>query len=269
MICMVLESLFSAKKIYSKPLDMFILSFIVTIACIFCAYFIFPAYAGIITTLLVAVAISPLLFRIFRIEEDIMDSQAKGKINKTFWDRHDETIKIFTMFFLGSALAIFIVVIVMPQSFVDTAFAQQIDEIRAIQSIGATGAVLVSSLFDMIMFNNLRVMIFAFLLSFLLGTGALFILSWNASILAIYLASLLKKGLASEFLLKSIGIMPHAPIEIFAYFAAGIAGGILSAGIIKEKFASKEFHLILKDSLLMLGLGVLAVVLGAFVEVWI
>lgn len=266
---MVLESLFPAKKIYNKPLDMLILSFIVSLACIFCSYFIFPAYSGIIFTLLIAVAVSPLIYRVFRIEEDIEDAQAKGKINKTFWDRHDEVIKVFSMFFIGNVLAIFLVAVLLPSSFVNVVFAQQFEEIAAIRSIGATGGAISGAFISMIIANNLKVMSFSFLLSFLFGAGALFILSWNASILAIYLAGFLKEGLFSEFFTQTVGIMPHAPIEIFAYFMSGIAGGMLSVGVIREKLNSKEFLFVFKDSFLMLFIAILAVVIGAFVEVGI
>jgi uncharacterized membrane protein SpoIIM required for sporulation len=110
-------------------------------------------------------------------------------------------------------------------------------------------------------------MAFAFLLSFLFGTGATFILSWNASILGIFLANYARQGLYHTLLITGSGILPHATVEIVAYFLAGIAGGILSVGMVREKFWSPEFKLMLKDSLLLLSIAVLAVVVGAFIEV--
>jgi len=277
---MVLESLFSAKKIERNPWDMLILSIIVTLVCIYISHVIFPEYAGIITPLLVTVTMTPIIFMVFKIDEGMVRQQARHKIEKSFWDRHDETIVIFTMFFIGSFLAIFFVSLVAPEAFVTSAFSQQIDAINAInpptaqvintaESFLGTGSFMNSSLLQIILFNNLKVMFFAFLLSFLIGTGALFILSWNASVLAIYLAMFLREGLYQEFLLRSLGIAPHAPIEILSYFLAGIAGGILSVGVIREKINSKSFKLVFKDSLKLLALAVIAVILGAFIEVFI
>ena len=117
--------------------------------------------------------------------------------------------------------------------------------------------------------NNLRVMALSFALSFMLGSGAVVIMAWNASILGLYLASFLRQGLLEEFVVRTVGMIPHAPVEIGAYFLAGIAGGIISVGLVREKLFSKEFFLVFKDSLLLLGLAVLAVVLGAFIEVGI
>jgi uncharacterized membrane protein SpoIIM required for sporulation len=108
----------------------------------------------------------------------------------------------------------------------------------------------------------------SFLLSFLLGSGAIIILAWNASILALYLSSFLRKGLIEEFLVRSISLIPHAPIEIASYFLAGIAGGVLSVGVIREKLFSKEFFFVLRDSLILMGLALLAVLIGAVVEVF-
>ncbi|MEM5804281.1 MAG: stage II sporulation protein M [Candidatus Aenigmatarchaeota archaeon] len=263
---MVLESLFPAKKVENKPVDMLILSFIVSIACVFIAYLVFPAYAGIIAPLLVAVAVAPLIYRLFGIEEEIEREEAEGLIKETFFERHEETIRIFSMFFIGCMAAVLVIASFMPESFVNAAFSQQVSEINSIRSLG-TGSALNQGLLDVIITNNLKVMAFSFFLSFIIGTGAMFILAWNASILGVYLANFIRKGLYAHFLLQTTGIMPHAIIEIGAYFLAGIGGGMLSAGIIREKLMSKEFCLVLRDSVFLVGLAVLAVVLGAYVEV--
>ena len=62
-------------------------------------------------------------------------------------------------------------------------------------------------------------------------------------------------------------MIPHAPVEIGAYFLAGIAGGIISVGLIREKLFSKEFFLVFKDSLILLLWAVVAIIVGAFIEV--
>ncbi len=268
---MVLESIFTAKMLENKPLDMLALSIVVTLVCIYVSYVIFPEYAGIITPLLITVAMTPVIFKVFKIEEGIERRQARKKIAKTFWDRHDETVILFTMFFIGNFMAIFFVSLIAPETFVSAAFSQQIEAINAINPPSGMlfGMFTGQDLIEVIMFNNLKVMFFAFLLSFLIGTGALFILSWNASILAVYLASFVREGLYHEFFLRSAGIAPHAPVEILAYFLAGIAGGILSVGIIREKINSPAFKLVFKDSLLLLGIAALSVIAGAFLEVFL
>lgn len=269
---MVLESLFPAKKIINKPIDMLLMSFVVSIVCTLSAYFIFPAYAGIIAPLLVTAAMTPVILRIFGIEEELVRKEAEKKINVGFFDRHGETIQLFSLFFIGNFLAFFLIALLSPADFAATSFSPQLEDIKRIRGAASaeiSGNAVEDSFLNMITINNLKVMGFSFLLSFLFSTGALFILSWNASILAVFFAAILRRGEFEAFLSTTIGIIPHAPVEMLAYFLAGIAGGILSVGIIREKFGTKEFNLVARDSLILLGLGIASVLLGAYLEVYV
>jgi uncharacterized membrane protein SpoIIM required for sporulation len=265
---MVLESIFPAAKIENKPVDMLILSILISFVSVFVAWWVFPASAGIVAPLLVTVAMTPVTYRILIHEEEVEAEEAENKIKETFWERHGEIIVLFALFFIGNFISIFVIALFAPQTFVESAFAQQLADIAAVSAISGA-AVSGTSLLSPIIQNNLRVIIFAFALSFLFATGALFILSWNASILAIFLASLLRQGLYTTFIARTVGILPHAPIEMGAYFLAGIAGGMLSAGMIREKMNGPEFKLILRDSLALFAIGIAAIVLGGFVEVYL
>ncbi len=268
---MVLESLFPAKEIISKPREMFIMSFVISFVSVFSAYFIFQTEAGIIAPLLITATMTPVIFRIFTIEEEIVREEAEDKIKVGFMERHGETIWLFTLFFLGVLIPFFLISTIMPTDFVSAAFSQQISEIGRIRGLSAdvTGSAISDRFLNVITINNMKVMGFSFLLSFLFGTGALFILSWNASILAVYLASFLRQGEFAAFFSSTLGIIPHAPVEMLAYFLAGIAGGVLSAGMIREKFGTKEFNGVVKDSLMLLGLGVVSIFAGAYLEVYL
>ncbi len=274
---MVLESIFPVKKVIKHPIDMFVLSTIISFISIFVANMIFPGKStGKIITLFITVGLAPIIYGVFREEEEVEREEAEHKIHKDFFDRHDEAMKIFTLLFLGVFTAIFLTVLFSPflleEDFVEKTFEDQILEIERITSISsgkAIGKALSPEIMDIILWNNLRVMSLSFILSFLIGVGAVVILAWNASILAIYLASFIRKGLIEEFMVRTISIIPHAPIEIFGYFLAGIAGGVLSVGLIREKFLSKEFLLVFRDSLILLGLGIISIFLGAFVEVFL
>jgi len=270
---MVLESIFPVKKVVKHPIDMFVLSVIISFASIFIANMIFPgASTGKIVTLFITVALAPAIYGVFREEEEIEREEAEHKIHKDFFDRHDEAMKIFTLLFLGIFVAIFLTAIFSPEEIVEATFGDQIREIERITSLSSgktLGRALSPEIMDIILWNNLRVMSLSFVLSFLIGVGAVVILAWNASILAIYLASFIRQGLIEEFMIRTISIIPHAPIEIFGYFLAGIAGGVLSVGLIREKFMSREFLLVFRDSLLLLFLAIVSIFLGAFVEVFL
>lgn len=270
---MVLESLFPVKKVVKHPIDMLILSAVVTFASFFIANMIFPGEStGKIITLFITASLAPVVYGVFREEEEIERECADHVISKSFIDRHDEPIKIFTLLFIGIFISFFLVAITFPSEFVESLFSDQLNEIERITSIPtgrAVGGALSADILEIILWNNLRVMGLSFALSFLIGVGAVVILAWNASILALYLASFVRNGLIEEFMVRTISIIPHAPIEIFGYFVAGIAGGILSAGMIRERCMSREFRLIFRDSILLMTIAVGAIVVGAFVEVFV
>jgi uncharacterized membrane protein SpoIIM required for sporulation len=263
---MVLESLFTARKIENKPLDMFILAFITTLVSIFISYIIFNEFAGLVLPFLITVSMAHIVYRIFLEEEREDVKVAKGKLKESFFERHSDVIYLLSLFFAGVLLAIFLTIVFAPQDFSKIALKQQIENIEAIETISGNFAS--KNILELIIVNNLKVMFFSFLLSLLFGIGCLIILAWNASILGVYLASFFKRGFLA-FALVSTGIFPHLIIEIVAYFLAGMAGGILSAAIIREKFGTKAFNFVLKDSLLMLGVACLFVVLGGIVEVFL
>lgn len=263
---MVLESIFPVKKVIRNPVEMFIFSMIITFASIYLADLIFPgASTGKIITLFITVAMTPMIYGIFKEEEEVERKEAEHRIHKKFLDRHDEAIWSFSFFFLGVFAAIFVISILSPEKYVTSIFNDQLREIERVTSI--SGSFTISNILNIIIMNNLRVMALSFILSFLIGSGAIIILAWNASILALYLTSFIRKGLITEFVVRTVGLIPHAPIEILAYFLAGIAGGIVSVGLIRERIFSKEFFLVFRDSLILLALAVIAVFLGAFIEV--
>jgi len=263
---MVLESLFDVKKIKTKPANMFIASFLTTIVSIFVAHIIFKEYCGLVLPFLITLSMSPIVYRIFQIEEFEDRLVAENKLKEDLIDRHGDVIYLFSLFFIGVFLATFVSVFFLPEQMTGVLFKQQIEDINAIKSV--TGNFLSDPFLEIIIINNLKVMFFSFILSFLFGVGALIILSWNATIAAVYLSSLLRKS-TPYFFATTIGILPHMLIEISAYFIAGIAGGILSVGMIREKFGTKEFKFVIKDSLLMLLISVLLVIVAGVVEVFL
>jgi uncharacterized membrane protein SpoIIM required for sporulation len=270
---MVLESIFPVKKVVKHPIDMFVLSTIISFVSIYIADMIFPGVStGKIVILFITAALAPAIYGVFKEEEEVEREEAEHRIHKKFFDRHDEAIKIFTLLFLGIFVAIFLTAIFSSEGYVEDTFEDQISEIERITSLSsgkALGGALSPDILEIVLWNNLRVMSLSFVLSFLIGVGAVVILAWNASILALYLASFIRKGLIEEFMVRTISIIPHAPIEILGYFLAGIAGGVLSVGLIRERLLSKEFLLVFRDSLLLLCLAIASIFLGAFVEVFL
>jgi len=127
-------------------------------------------------------------------------------------------------------------------------------------------------------------LIFCVLFSFLYGAGAIFILSWNASVIGVAVGNYIRSHLAivaaqtgldqvaSYFTIVSIRLFKyviHGVPEILAYFVAALAGGIISIGVIRHDFKGRKFEQIILDSadLLLISLGIL--LLSAILEVWV
>jgi uncharacterized membrane protein SpoIIM required for sporulation len=267
---MVLESILATKSVIKNPIDMLIFSMIISFVSVYLADMIFPGSStGKIITLFITVGITPMIYGIFKDEEEVEREEAECKIKESFFCRHSKTIWLFSLFFIGVFISLFMVASFSDEKYVRYIFQDQLSEIERVTSMSRpTGAYVSSEILDIIISNNLRVMGLSFILSFILGSGAIIILAWNASILALYLSSFFRQGLMEEFMIRSISLIPHAPIEIAAYFLAGISGGILSVGVIREKIFSKEFALVFRDSLILMALSVAAVLVGAVVEVF-
>ncbi|MFH1229550.1 MAG: hypothetical protein V1678_03950, partial [Candidatus Aenigmatarchaeota archaeon] len=201
---MVLESIIPVKKVISKPIDMLIFSMIITFASVYMADMIFPGDStGKIITLFITVGITPMIYGIFKNEEEIEREEAECKIKEDFFCRHGETIWLFSLFFIGVFLTLFLIATFSDESYVKYIFKDQLSEIERVTSMSApTGNFVASEILEIIVNNNLRVMGLSFVLSFLIGSGAIIILAWNASILALYLSSFLRQGLVEEFMVR-------------------------------------------------------------------
>lgn len=116
--------------------------------------------------------------------------------------------------------------------------------------------------------NNIYVLLFTLIFSLIFGAGAIFILAWNASVIAaaigIFAESNLWKlpfGLARY--------MIHGVPEILAYFIGALAGGIISVAVINHDIKTEKFWTILQDSLNLIILAVVVLFLAALVEVFV
>jgi len=258
---MVLESLFSAKKIENKPIDMLLLSILVSFASVALAYLVFPEYAGVVFPLLITVGMAPIFNRIFSYEE----KKERKAGDEGFLKRHREIILLFSLFFIGVFVSIFFITLLLPEEF-SAMIKPQLDAIASVKP--ATGAAVFSGPLDAILFNNVKIILLSFVASVVFGVGSIWILAWNASVLGVYFASFLKKEMFYQFAAGSANLLPHAPLEFLAFFLGGIAGGFVSVAIVKERRNMKAFLHVFKESMLLLALSIAVVFIAAFLEVY-
>ena len=128
-----------------------------------------------------------------------------------------------------------------------------------------------------IMANNIKVLLFCIFFSFFYGAGAIFILTWNASVIAAAIGSFVRNNLSETFGLAyfsifTIGVlkyMTHGIFEILAYFMGGLAGGIISVAVIRHDINTEAFRKVLYDSIDLILLATAIIVIGSYIEVYI
>jgi uncharacterized membrane protein SpoIIM required for sporulation len=253
---MVLEALIPPSKVENNILWAVPLGFMLSVVGLTIGLLLFPKDASLIGILFTTLAGVPFLRGILTIEE-IKDEQIHEVIQ--FLKRNERVIKIYFMFFLGVTLSYIVLYYTLPTEIVTQMFSKQIS---IFPGATPTGLFFGNALFQHIVINNIKIALIALILSFIYGAGAIMILTWNASALAIFLVSL-RSIRAVAFTL------PHAILEFSGFFIAAVAGGLISIAAERDKLYSKNFQDILTDGLLFFLVAVLIIVIAAVVEVTI
>mgnify|MGYP006292538337 CR=1 FL=1 len=279
---MVLESLINPAKAEKPPARLTLFGLLYASLGILLGLWVFRTYASMIFVFLAAMAAVPLMYNTIKYEEkkDLQDLSEKRLLKE-----HGKALSSFMYLFLGMTLACVLWYTILPSGTVSTLFESQTSTINAING-SITGLFTADQfqVFTKIFLNNVKVMIFCALFSLLYGAGAIFILSWNASVIGAAIGNFIRGNIASYahlvgldkvaqyFSIISVGLLKyviHGVPEILAYFTAGLAGGIISIAVIRHDFGTKKFEHIILDSadLFLASLGLLVV--AAVLEVWV
>lgn len=260
---------------------MFAGGFLYALIGLFLSYLVFKEIAGILMVFLVVMATIPMLYVTIKNEEEL---DLKYDKEWTMLKEHTKVIIFLIFLFLGITTAFALAYVLLPQHVVDVIFSLQETAIKRVNNTiqaSLTGGAAKLDLFGKIFFNNINVLFFCLLFSLLYGTGAMFILTWNASVIAAAIGGAVKSELATAaslvgftsishyFGAATFGFfryMTHGVIEIAAYFVAGLAGGIISIALIKHNLKENK---VLVDALdlILISLGLLLV--AGIVEVYI
>lgn len=258
---MVLERLVSLKVAVKQPAWMFVIGGIISVVCLLVSFLVFEESVGLLTNLLITIAMTPFMLNLIRYEEAKDEETVKSKTELNFFHRHRDILKIYTAFFCGMIFSFSILYVILPESLSQKLFSDQINQITAIRGKMAS----IDTFFEIIT-NNIGVLLLSFLFSFLFGAGAIFILSWNASVLATAIGSLAKEiGGIRALPIAVLPFFPHGSLEILAYFIGGIAGGLVSVAITRRK--SLGFWFVVKDSLMLMVVSIVMLIFAGLVEI--
>lgn len=260
---MVFEQIYSAKWIEQKGIYAFILGLTYSIIGIASAMLIFPSDPGLPAVAFISLLILPSLNKLLSLEENKIAKDRRIRFLKV-WHEHKDIIKVFALMFAGVFISFALFALVWPNVATEAVFRQQA---RILGSAASPAE------FSSMLLNNLKVLIFCLVFSFGYGAGAVFLLTWNASVWGTLFALLAKGAAASSgrnpiiyFLLIIIAVLPHMVLEVGSYFLAEVAGGIVSKAAVRERFMSQRFKMIVKDSFYVFIMSLIVLLLAVIFE---
>jgi len=278
----MLEILMKPKRAERRPWEMFFVGLVWASVSLALVVFVFGKDSilkeggGLLLVTFTVICCMPFMYYLIKLEEgkdiEINDS---GKLIK----EHSKAVHALMWMFLGLIVAFSFWYSVAPDV-VGPNFNFQIKTFCAINNpanfnycieqnsipIG-TGKVAGTDAVLGIFANNVYVLIFTILFSLAFGAGAMFILVWNASVIAAAIGIFTNKSLA-QLPIGLFRYMIHGVPEIAAYFVGALAGGIISVAVIRKDLRREGTWKILQDSLLMIIIAIFILIVAALMEVY-
>lgn len=282
---MALEFIFNAAKISKNPHIIFFETLVLSFMSAMLAIFIFPKeFVSIGILAFITIGMVPVFAKLFSYSSYLYN------YSDSFFVRHKTLFLQISYFFLGVFVSFIVLFFVLGGVTKEKVFSTQFQEIKGVENVRATitGQVSQTSIssndtfskvFFLVLNNNLGVVLRAAVLSFFYGAGALFLIAWNASILATVIANdiFMNAGLVLssplgifnaifQSIINFVGYLPHGFPEMLAYFVISFAGAMFARALVKGLFTTEFRWKVLGDILFMLVLSLLLVVVGAIIE---
>jgi len=279
----MLESLINPKSAEKRTWKMFFVGLIYgSLSLILVHYFfkgdpVLSEYSGMIVVTFAVMFSLPFMYYMIKQEEE-QDEQVEGIFS--VWRVHKDALYAFMWLFLGFIIAFSFWFPILDDP---DLFNSQIKTYCMInnpgsiedcfvkyspgQKITATGAATKELRLLSIIENNVYVMIFTLIFSLIFGAGAIFVLAWNASVIAAAIGIFTKYNIV-EIPFGIARYMIHGFPEIAAYFITALAGGMFGVGVIKNGVKDPKFLRIVENVVILLFIAIIILVVAAAVEVY-
>jgi len=280
----MLEMLINPQKAERKSWELFFVGAfyaslsILLVNWIFSQDAVLSRYSGILVVTFTVMLSMPFVYYTLRLEESRVSNE-KGTI--ALLKEHKRAIYAFVWLFLGFviALSFWYMVLSSTQSFraqIETYclinrpanFEACVNQYDIKDASAPVGFMSNTERLFLIFTNNIYVLIFTLIFSLIFGAGAIFVLAWNASVIAAAIGIFTKSELSS-LPIALIRYMIHGIPEIASYFIVALAGGMVSIAVIKHETGTEKFWDVLQDSLNLIIIAVVVLFLAALVEVFI
>ena len=280
----MLESLINPKRAEKGPWKMFFIGIlyaslsILLVSLFFANDPVLSKFSGLIVVTFCVMFSLPFMFYIIK-QEEKQDEVIEGI--RCVWRVHKDAIYALMWLFLGFVVAFSFWNIALGDANLMNA---QIETYCMINSpgdidgcvqeyaqgnvISPTGAVTKGARLMSIIENNIYVMIFTLIFSLIFGAGAIFILAWNATVIASAIG-IFTNYQVSQIPLGIARYMVHGIPEIAAYFITALAGGILGVGIARNGIKHKKFYHVLENVIILLFISILILLIAGLMEVYL
>ncbi len=271
---MVLEQIYNVKWLKEHPYAAFLMGIAYSIFGIGLALMIYPSDPALLAVAITTLFFLPSLYGLTEIEESL-ESRIRDNDIFHILKKNKEVIKVYGFAFLGIMLAFAFFAIALPALASNLFFKAQLGVIQGNAAL-AGHATFTTGLFLDILLNNLKVLIFCFLISLFAGNGSMLLIAWNASVWGTIFGVLAKTsagiGAANPwifFILIMISVLPHAILEMLSYVIATIAGTGASEGIVHMKLRSSRFMNFFMMNLILLIVGLFVLLIAGLVETYV
>jgi len=268
---MVLEQIVSANWLERRPLFALLLGFIYTLIGSITGFIFFKDSLSISILFLVTLLLVPSLVSMLSIQEEI---ERKAGLRK-FFSNHKDIFEIYLFLSIGIFVGYLLVVWLFGLWGMDLSstlseqtkvFGEALTESK-INEFTGQGLGHVFGIFS----SNLGVALIFFILSFFYGAGSIFLIVWNASIFSTFIVLTLQN--VSRGIKHSLGLLGAFSIyiipEIGGFLLAGIAGGVVSKALVKEKFMGEGFRNVVRDATVLLLFSFVLLLVAAFLESYV
>jgi uncharacterized membrane protein SpoIIM required for sporulation len=254
----MIDKLLRAYMVEKKPWYAIILGFLFASLGIIFSFLIFRTEPSFPAVFITTLASAPLIVKIIKSERQ----------EKSILRRHEKVIEIYFYLFFGMTIAFALFSTFLPNDISSAIFSEQLSKFSSGHFTSGYFSKQ-SVVFLEIVINNLGLVLFFFLLSLFYGSGSMFLLAWNSSILGVMWGNILKVSLSLMdplmFVKNVFFIFPFLLPEVEAYFLASIAGGIVSVNLENKK----KLETAMNDSLIFLTVSIVMIFVAGAIEAFL
>ena len=278
----MLEMLLSPRKAEKRPWEMFFVGLIYATVALLLTNWIFSSdsilskYSSILSITFTVIFSMPFMYYLIKNEEE---KDLKTDSSWRMLREHNKALLALMFLFFGFivAFSLWYTLTASPENFqaqISTycAINRPTNFDSCLSDYGiekATGSYIsAKEKLIRIFVNNINVLIFTLLLSLVFGAGAIFVLAWNASVIAVAIGIFTKLRVGDMYA-GILRYMTHGIFEIGGYFVGALAGGIIGIAIIKRDTRNERFWDILQDSINLIIFAIILLAVGALIEVFV